>query len=289
MRRFVLAICVLSLAACGSVVHRDAQPVAPTTTALAKAAVKAATPSGASLQDFGGPIVGAANVHVLWWGSSFPDQTAVNGFMPAFVGSDYVAIANEYERGGSVALTLADTSYDTGSSPAHNVRYGAVKTELVAKYGTLDPHGLYVVLGDTYGSYGDGGACAWHDFVTVSGTNIPIVYVPNDFQAGTPSGPAQCAATPPFYFGAWGYGKTAANRIAHETLEAVTDTEPCTALTTCSGTRGDVAWATSATGSGQGEIADLCVGSYGNATLTDSTVWFLQGEWSNATSACVWH
>lgn len=280
MRHLFLVAIVVCVAACGS----PATPSPPAASTPAKIAPRLAT---GGLQDFGGPIVTTANVHVLWWGSSFPDQTTVNGFVPAFVGSDYVNIANEYERGNTVTVTLADTTYDTGSSPAHNVRYGAIKNELVAKYGTLDPHALYIVLGDTYGSYGDGGACAWHDYVTVGSTDIPVEYIPNDFQAGTPSGPAQCTLAPPFYFGTWGYGKTAANRIAHETLEAVTDMEPCTALTTCSGSRGDVAWATSATGSGQGEIADLCVGSFGNATLTDSTVWYLQGEWSNATSGCV--
>lgn len=264
-------------------------------TAVVAAAIACAVPASATvpLTDWGGPIISSANVHVLYWGTSWTTgDSEVNSFVPAFVGSTYVDEANEYERGGTVSLSYSETTVDSTSSPATNVRQAAVKTELQSVYGTLDTSGLYVVLGDTYGAWQDGGACAWHDYISVGTSKIPVEYVPDDFVSGTPAKwVAACDTQPPFYFGTWDYGKVASNRIAHETLEAITDPQPCTALATCQTGRGDVAWdeydGTAGNLGGEGEIADLCYAVYNNYTLTDSSVWLLQEEWSNSASACI--
>jgi hypothetical protein len=234
------------------------------------ASVKAA--SGTSnLVDHGGKVLPASNTYAIWWGSSgswAPDvQSGMAILFNGLNHSNLLSIGLQYMRAAGISSSFQGSTSDP-SSPPRKVTPSILGSEILKLYnGIIDPNGVYFVFTSTFPK--GGGFCAWHSYASVGGQNIAVAYMPNT------SGVAGC--DPGNLYGSTASEglRSLANVTSHEFMEAITDPVPSSTT---------YGWVDS---SGS-EIGDKCAWTFGGpVTLSNSSGWQLQQEWSNAVSGCV--
>ena len=228
--------------------------------------------SSDDLEDLGGPVIADGTMIAIWWGQTarFPSD-AISGmdtFLTGLDGSRYLAVADQYVRGGKSKAKFLGHILETSASPTHSPS----TEEIVAKVCQVLDDARQVPNSDTmYLVFTDGfpeqaNFCAWHDSGQCpNGKRIRVAYLPN--MASAP----QCDPGDLFSCNQFSEPTRAlANVTAHEVLEMVTDPD-------------GNGWLDRA---GE-EVADKCVWRFGTCTTLGSTRWQLQKEWSNADHACV--
>jgi hypothetical protein len=220
-----------------------------------------------NLIDHGGPVLVHSDTYLVFWGT-FPatasdEVAAMDKLFAGFGGSNYLAIANEYLRGGTASSTYHGYQTDTSAPSSHAPKASDLGAEAAKAWGSVQANALYVVFTSNFPHVN---YCAWHDHTTVNGTPIEVAYVPLQ--------PHGCSPYTVINLGANAYSDTAvaaADSAAHEFMETVTDPDLN-------------AWYD---GSG-GEIADKCNYNYISVvTLANRSRWQIQSEWSNAAGGCV--
>jgi hypothetical protein len=231
-----------------------------------------ATPAGA-MSEHSGSVLWHTNTYAIFVGSAWNTDptftgdkiTSIQSFFQGFGGSYYANTVTEY-RGTGNQSTLAGTFVDNGTPPNGSPYATSVGT-YVCNF--LAPHGLspdwyavYTVY-STDPPYDIGGgyvALGWHGATSCGGVTIHFAMV--------------------FNMDGWGLvtdtqhyhsdnAAELANTTAHELAEIITDASPGNG------------WYAQNTG---GEIGDKCNFTFGPSpyvTLTNGSVFKLQGEWSN--------
>jgi hypothetical protein len=233
---------------------------------------KGTQPSSAgNLIDHGGPVLSASHAYAIFWGPASgwaPDVgSGLQSLFQGLDGSNYLGIGQQYMRGAGIGssyvLALSDSSSPPPTHPPKTSEIaGEVGAVLTANGLATDPTGIYLVYTSSFPK--NAHFCSWHFSAPVNGVTTQFAYVPNTGLA------AGC--DPGNRYGVSGSEdlRSLANVTAHELMEAVTDSQ-------------STAWYDSS----GAEIADKCAWQFsGPVTLTNGTVWQLQEEWSNMTSAC---
>lgn len=189
--------------------------------------------------------------------------------LEGFGGSSYLAIANQYMRPNGTSATssffgspLSDQSTPPSHSPTVSTIVSEVSKVLSAKGLSPDPNAVYLVYTS---DFPHANFCAWHAAGTIGSTTVQVAYLPN------PTGVSGCDPGDLFP-NANPYlepTRSLADSTAHEFMESVTDPLPVTG------------WADK---NGQ-EIGDKCNFVYDTSTpitLSNSSQWQIQEEWSNS-------
>jgi hypothetical protein len=224
------------------------------------------------LIDHGGKILNQSNTYAIWWGpsSGFPSDalTGIQKLLDGFGGSTYLAIANQYMRGGTAASKFVASYFDPSAPPGHSPSTAMIVNEvskvLAANNLTPDPSAVYLVYTS---NFPHANFCAWHSAGTIGSTTVQVGYMPNT------TGVAGCDPGNLYNANTYSEGtRSLADSTAHEFMEATTDPVPLTG------------WADK---NGQ-EIGDKCNFVYSAAvTLSNRSTWQLQEEWSNSAGGCV--
>jgi hypothetical protein len=217
----------------------------------------------------GGTVFTASKTMAIFWGSQWTNASfagdkisGLDSFFQGFGGSNFAGTSTEY-TGSNGQVTRTSTylghSVDTTSPPSGALSTSQAVSEACKITGNNpDPSALYLI----YTSTGAGSVnyCAWHSWGTCSGSKpIQVAYMPNI------DGIAGCDPTDTWTTHSQGLAAVA-NVTSHELSETITDP------------RG-----TSWYDSSGAENGDKCAWSFhGPVTLTNSSVWKLQMEWSNA-------
>lgn len=257
----------LSAAACGplpSDAELDGANVRSSEQALSNAASSAPSP----LTDRGGLILPAAKTWAIYWGppADFPAdlQPGMASLLTGLNSSSYLAIAKQYMRGAAISTQYMGAVSDPTAPPRSAPNANALGAEVCRFFPSPDPNGLYIVFTSNTPNIN---YCAWHNKTTCNGVPIQVAYIPN--QAGLPG----CSPYTRSNLGCNTYSNgtvTAADSVAHEFMEAITDP------------RID-AWLDA----NKWEIADKCNYTYSACVgLSDGSSWQIQAEWSNAIAGC---
>jgi hypothetical protein len=219
----------------------------------------------------GGVIMPTANVHPIFWGTSWPSYTGdkisgIDTFYAGWNNSNYAKTTNEYTgSNGTVgptstsAASVIDGSAATGGGQTSAILSEVCK-EISAGSVPLDTsgNGYYPVYTDV--PRGNAGYCAWHSSGTCGGQRVQFAFFfkldgdagcdPQDTTTGHSQGLAAIA-----------------NVSSHELAEAVTDPASPGAWYDASGS----------------ENGDKCAWTFNvpSVTFSNGTKWKLQGEWSN--------
>jgi hypothetical protein len=272
-----MKLVIVSLVVCvGAVVGCSSAPE-PTATVSESVSggnehVRGNSKSGAGpspLVDHGGDVLTTSNTYAIFWGplADFPaDEVAgVENVLGGFDGSSYLAIANQYMRGGTATTAYKGKTFVSSAPPSHAPKASDLGNEVCSLFGTPDPNGIYFVFTSNLPkvSY-----CAWHADATCNGVTFQVAYMPNM------AGDSGCSPFKVANLKCNGYTEgtqSLLDGMAHEYMEATTDPHID-------------AWYDK----GGQEIGDKCNFVYGACvTLANGTSWQLQEEWSNAGSGCV--
>jgi hypothetical protein len=220
----------------------------------------------------GGVIMPTANIHPIFWGTSWPSytgdkMTGIDSFYAGFSNSNYSKTCDEYTGSNgtvgpatSSATHVVDGSTATGGNNTTPILNEVCK-EISNGSVPLDTtgNGYYPVYTDV--ARGNAGFCAWHSVGTCSGQRVQFAFFfkldgdpgcdPQDTTTGHSQGLAAIA-----------------NVSAHELSEARTDPANPGAWYDSSGN----------------ENGDKCAWTFNVASVTFSNgvKWKVQGEWSNA-------
>jgi hypothetical protein len=222
---------------------------------------------GANLQYHGGPIMPAADVTAIFWGTSWGTSagdkiTGLDSFYQGIGGSSYAGTCDEYKDSkAQVTTSIAYHGHvvDTSTAASSGNRTSTILAEVckMIPASQLVPSGYYPVYID---NPRNSNYCAWHSSGTCNGVNVQFAFFFNlDGDAGcdpqsTVAGQSQGLAA-------------LANVSGHELSEARTDPQ------------GNAWW-----DSGGNENADKCAWTFGTPSLTfrNGTQWKVQGNWSNS-------
>jgi hypothetical protein len=216
-----------------------------------------------------GTLLTANKTEAIFWGSQWSNASfagdkisGLDSFFQGFGGSHYANSSTEY-TGTNGQVTNSSTylghAFDTSSPPSKALTVsGAVAEGCKVTNNNPDPSALYLIYTDV--GAGHVSYCAWHSYGACSnGALIQVAYMP-DLDGLSGCNPQDTETTHSEGLAAL------ANVTAHELSETITDPR-------------NGGWYD---GSG-GENGDKCAWSFqGPVTLTDGSVWKLQGLWSNA-------
>lgn len=268
-------------AACGTDATRSETSGEPPMLGITLTRDEAAAQAAAELQNaarrtpnmtyHGGVIMTSANVHPIFWGTSWPSYTGdkisgINSFYAGWNGSNYAKTTTEYTgsngtvgSSSTAAAAVIDGSTATGGNttgPILSEVCKAITNGLVP----LDTtgNGYYPVYTDV--PRGSAGFCAWHSSGSCNGQRVQFAFFfkldgdagcdPADSTTGHSQGLAAIA-----------------NVSAHELAEAVTDPASPGAWYDSKGA----------------ENGDKCAWTFNvpSVTFSNGSSWKLQGEWSN--------
>ncbi|MEO8911272.1 MAG: hypothetical protein ABI408_13745 [Gemmatimonadaceae bacterium] len=215
----------------------------------------------------GGTILVANKTQAIFWGTSWTSYTGdiisgLDSFFGGFGGSNYANASTEY-TGSNGQVTAASTYLghvvDATSAPSRALSVtSAVAEACKMSNNAPDPNALYLIYTET--GAGHVNYCAWHSYGTCSnGAPVQVAYMPNI------TGIAGCDPQDTYGTGHSQGLAALANVTAHELSETITDP------------RNGGWW-----DSGGAENGDKCAWAFlAPVTLTNRSVWKLQGEWSN--------
>jgi hypothetical protein len=221
----------------------------------------------------GGRVMTTAHIHPIFWGTSWPTAagdkiTGIDSFYAGWGGSGYARTNIEYTdstgthvgSSATVTASVVDPTAATGGATTAPILAEVAKMITANKVAQpeADGNAYYPVYTDV--PRGNAGFCAWHSSGTVNGRLVEFAFF---FRL---DGDAGCDPADPGTTHSQGL-EAIANVTAHELAEALTDPA------------GPGAWYDR---SGN-ENGDKCAWAFsGTQTLTNGSVWKLQGEWSNA-------
>jgi hypothetical protein len=231
---------------------------------------KGASKAPLELIDHGGKVLTTSHTYAIWWGKTadFPsDSSALEDLLAGFGGSRYLAIANQYLRGGTATSKYITAFNDTSAPPSRSPSTRTIVNEackVIGAHGRKpDTDALYVVFTSNYPSNVD--FCAWHDHGSCNGVDIQVAYLPNN------GGVSGCDPGNLFNCNSFSQGTRAnADSLAHEFMETVTDPD----ITAWLDKQGS-------------EIGDKCDFVYGSCVTVGRDSWQIQEEWSNSAKGCV--
>ncbi len=220
----------------------------------------------------GGVIMPTAQIHPIFWGTSWPSYTGdkisgTDSFYSGFSSSNYSKTCDEYtgSNGQVGAATSSSPSKIDGSAATGGNNTGPILSEVCKAISNgLVPletsgNGYYPVYTDV--PRGSAGFCAWHSSGTCNNQRVQFAFFfkldgdagcdPQDTTTGHSQGLAAIA-----------------NVSAHELSEARTDPASPGAWYDSSGA----------------ENGDKCAWTFNvpSVTFSNGSKWKLQGEWSNA-------
>ena len=224
------------------------------------------TTSSPNMLYHNGPIMPAANVTAIYWGTTWsPTDEKITGmdvFYRGIGGSTYAATCNEYTDSKKNQVTSA-ISYqghiiDSSPAPSNGNRTSVILAEVckMIPRSQMVANAYYPVYIDN--PRGTSNYCAWHSAGSCSGVTVQFAFFYKlDGDAGCDP---QSTVTSNEGLAAL------ANVSGHELSEARTDPRLN-------------AWYDN----GGGENADKCAWTFGTESLTfaDGTQWKIQGNWSN--------
>ena len=228
------------------------------------------TPGGQTpLLDHHGPVLPLSSTWAIYWGSrtDFPSdlQGAMTNLLSGLNNSNYLAIAQEYMRGASIATGYQSAVIDVSPPPSKAPKTSEIAAEVCKYFPNPDPNTLYIVFTSNAPNIN---YCAWHSAATCNGMPMQIAYVPN--QALLPN----CSPYTVSNLGCNLYSNgtvSSADSVAHEFMEAITDPQ----ISAWYDKRG-------------AEIGDKCNFVYGSCVqLSNGSSWQIQKMWSNAADSCV--
>ncbi len=231
------------------------------------------------LQYFGGPLLGAVKIQLVFWTPSVAYQDKLPGFYSAITRSPYFDWLSEYN---APSTSIGRGSYlgaytDSVSNPQGKIEDADVQAELTALIAKKavpkpDANTLYMVYfppGLSIDMSGSGSCqvfCAYHSsFADKSGREINYGVIPD--QGGACAG--GCGGDPDQF-------NNETSVSSHEMIEAVTD--PAVGLVTGNTPQAPLGWYDGT----NGEIGDIC-----NAEQTKVGAYTVQREWSNTRGLCV--
>jgi hypothetical protein len=221
------------------------------------------------LIDHGGPVLPSSTTYAIYWGNTagFPGdlQSGMESLLTGFNGSSYLGIAEQYMRTPEVATVYGGAFVDPSAPPAKAPTTAQIGAEVCKLFRSPDPGAVYFVFTSNAPKIN---FCAWHADASCNGVTFQIAYVPN--QALLLSGCSPYLAKN-LHCNKLSEGTVAsADSVAHEFMEAITDPH----LNAWYDRRG-------------AEIGDKCNFEYQSCvSLTSSSSWQIQEEWSNAISGC---
>jgi hypothetical protein len=227
--------------------------------------------SGGNLVDHGGKVLSVSHTYAIWWGdpTAFPaDSSELTTLLGALNGSNYLAISNQYLRGGSASSAFVASYSDTSAPPRRGPQTSTIVSEACSVINanglTADPNALYAVFTSNYPRVN---YCAWHSHGTCNGVDIQVAYLPS----GT--GVAGCdpfASNINLGCNSFSqYTRSVADSLVHEFMETVTDADIS-------------AWYDN----GGSEIGDKCAFKYASCVSLGGSNWQIQEEWSNQVNGC---
>ncbi len=215
----------------------------------------------------GGPILPAANVTAIFWGTSWASYTGdkISGmdlFYQGIGGSSYAVTCNEYTDSSQSQVTSAISYHghviDSSQAPSNGNRTSRILAEVckMIPAGQLVSNGYYPVYVDSPRA---SNYCAWHSAGSCNGVTVQFAFFYK--LDGDPG----CDPQSPVTTESQGLAALA-NVSGHELSEGRTDPRLN-------------AWYDS-NGS---ENADKCAWAFGTPYLTflNGTQWKIQGNWSN--------
>lgn len=234
-------------------------------------------PAGATLTNYGGPVLKNVNVIPVYWNSNVAYQSNLNAFYAAVTNSGYYDMLAQYGIGrGTRGTPVVDTK-GTGTFTDAQVQaelnnlFAAGKLPLPNAnnyYPVHFPSGVTVV--DSSGSASCTQWCAYHGTYVRNGVNVNYGIIPD--QGGG------CA-------GGCGSNSLRVNNLqsvsSHELVEATTD--PAVGLATTYAP--PLAWYNST----YGEIGDICNAQQGTVVGGDGVTYVVQTEYSNSAKNCITH
>jgi hypothetical protein len=221
---------------------------------------------GVNMTWHGGTILLANRTQAIFWGTSWTTytgdiMTGLNLFFSGFGGSRYADASTEYT--GSNGKVTSNSSHlldiiDATPAPTRALSVSSAVAEACSKTNNnVYPDVLYLIYTET--GAGNVNYCAWHSYGTCSnGAPLQVAYMPNI------TGLAGCDPQDPNPAHSQGLAALA-NVTAHELSETITDPR-------------NGGWYDSV----GAENGDKCAWAFNTpVTLSNGTVWKLQGEWSN--------
>ena len=225
----------------------------------------------------GGNIMPSSATYAIFWGPSWNTNstftadkiTGIASLLGGFGGSNYARTSTEYNGVNGLFVgtpsTYQGSFVDNGAAPSNAPQTSAVQSEVCS---VLAAHGVTPRSDAIYNVYsttprGSAGYCAWHSYGSCAGVAVQFAWYFNlDGDSGCdPQSPASAGHS---------QGLSAiANVTAHEVYETVTDPR-------------NGGWYDGS----NGENADKCAWSFSPnssslVTLSNSSTWKLQMEWSN--------
>lgn len=234
-------------------------------------------PSGATLTNYGGPVLKNVNVIPVYWNSSVAYQTNLNSFYSAVTNSAYYDMLSQYGVGrGTRGTPFVDTK-STGTFTDAQVQAELNSLFSAGKLPAPNSNNYYpvhfpsgVTIKDSSGTASCTQWCAYHGTYVRNGVNVNYGIIPD--QGGS------CA-------GGCGSNSQRVNNLqsvsSHELVEATTD--PAVGLATVYGP--PLAWYNST----YGEIGDICNAQQGTVTGGDGVSYVVQTEYSNSAKNCITH
>ncbi|NNN06168.1 MAG: hypothetical protein HKL90_09740 [Elusimicrobia bacterium] len=230
------------------------------------------------LQYYGGPLLGAVKIQLVFWNPAVAYQDKLPGFYSAITQSPYFDWLSEYNVPGA---SLGRGSYlgaytDSVTNPTGKIEDTDVQAELsslIAKKAVPKPDAntLYMIYfppGVNIDMSGSGSCqvfCAYHSSFAQGGREINYGVIPD--QGGACAG--GCGGDPSQF-------NNETSVSSHEMMEAVTD--PAVGLVTGNTPQAPLGWYDGT----NGEIGDIC-----NAEQAKVGAYTVQREWSNARGLCV--
>jgi len=239
--------------------------------------VSEATPSGAHVTNFGGPILTHIDIHPVYWNSNVQFQSTLTPFYQDIANSPFFSMLTEYN-----ALNGTGQAGIVDSRSTANGRDSTVQAELAnlinsgrlpaptanTYYPVHFPSGMSITAPD--GSQSCVVFCAYHGtFRAANGVSVNYGVIPDQGTGGCATG---C-----------GTNSQRVNNLTSvasgELAEAATD--PAVGLATTLGP--PLAWYDP----NNGEIGDICNAQQGTTTI-NAHVYTTQKVWSNSMNACCW-
>ncbi len=219
-----------------------------------------------NLIDHGGPVLQTSQAEAIFWGSNWNNASFAGDkmdglatFFSGFGGSNFAGTNTEYSN-ITKSMSYIGRVIDATTEPPRKALTVSQAVAEACKVTGNNPaaNGVYFIYTST--TAGHVNYCAWHSWGNCSnGAPIQVAYMPNI------DGIAGCDPGGDLHGHSQGLAALA-NVTAHELSEAITDPQLS-------------AWFDA---SGQ-ENADKCAWVFPNdVTLSNRTIWRLQGNWSNS-------
>jgi hypothetical protein len=164
------------------------------------------------LYDYGGPILPAPKVQLVWWGTTDDFQGAVDlfhGFLAGVNGSDWLAVLDQYLRGAKAQVSVAGEIFEPAQSGGTARAQSQLCAVLESHRMAPDPTTIYsLMVASSSGNF------AHHATTVCQGVRVPIIVLSLPPQDAVAAGGCQGTMTP---------AEDMLRAFSHELAETMTD------------------------------------------------------------------